>query len=117
MALILLIGAGGRLTRLVTGDKITEPLREWIGGDPTKNQPVWRQLAGYWVSCDWCFGLLAFAIVATSWFMWGDTRAWTAVAAALTGNLVYAGLTQAAAATSIIARQAITVLRPPARGR
>lgn len=49
-----------RLTRLVTRDTITEPLRIWL----LKKRP----LLGYWASCPWCVGLWISA--AGTGFVW-----------------------------------------------
>ncbi len=46
LAVVLLIGATARLTRLLTVDFILEPVREFIsrGGETL----------GYFIRCDWC---------------------------------------------------------------
>ena len=73
-----------RLTRLVTADKITEPLRIWV-----LDRSEW---AGYLVTCDWCLSIWISPPVALCAVLWGDNRlvlvvlVWLAVSA-VTGVL------------------------------
>jgi hypothetical protein len=46
---VLVVLATYRLTRLVTADKITEPLRVWL---EARNPRV-----GYLATCDWCLSV------------------------------------------------------------
>ena len=55
-----------RLTRLVTADKITEPIRTWV-----MDRSQW---AGYLVSCDWCLSIWIAPPVALCAILWGDNR-------------------------------------------
>lgn len=54
-----------RLTRLVTADTITEPMRNWIGGQ--RGGEVKRQKAFDFITCPWCTSiwLAAGAVAAT----------------------------------------------------
>jgi hypothetical protein len=54
-----------RLTRLVTADKITEPLRLWV-----LDRSQW---AGYLVTCDWCLSIWIAPPVAVCAVLWGDS--------------------------------------------
>lgn len=61
---VILAGATARLTRLITEDTITAPLRTWVmrkaGGPDT--------MAYTWIKCPWCVGLwIAFAVTLTAW--------------------------------------------------
>lgn len=49
--LLLALGASLRLTRLVTGDLITEPIRRWID-----NRYGEESKAADFVRCPWCIG-------------------------------------------------------------
>ena len=42
-----------RLTRLITRDVITEPLREWVW----KRKPPEKSKIGYLFTCDWCMSI------------------------------------------------------------
>lgn len=66
-----------RLTRLVTTDRITEPLRDRI--DPGST-------AGYFVRCDWCSGMwVAAGVVAARTLA---PRVWAPIATALAFSAV-----------------------------
>lgn len=54
--LVLASLATYRLTRLVTADKITEPIREWVTA-----RSDWF---GYLVTCDWCLSIW-FSVIPT----------------------------------------------------
>ena len=49
LQLIITALATYRLTRLVTADKITEPIRDWITAR--------HDWFGYLVTCDWCLSI------------------------------------------------------------
>lgn len=73
----ILFGATARLTRLVTEDTITAPLRArmmHVARRDRRGPDAWAYL---WISCPWCVGLwLAFAITAAVWAgerLWLDT--------------------------------------------
>src|SRR5690242_20889167 len=61
--------AAARITRLVTRDTITQPLRLWL----INRSGVDSRLAEL-LSCDWCSGVwVSSAVVGTTW-AWGDHR-------------------------------------------
>lgn len=78
VALILLPLAVARVTRLITADRILEPVRDrlisrWIerkGGD---------SLAAYLITCPWCVSVYVGAAGAAGWWAWGGTRVYAAV--------------------------------------
>lgn len=56
-----------RLTRLVTADKITQPIRVWVIG-----RSDWF---GYLVTCDWCLSIWVAPFPAVAVLIWGDITA------------------------------------------
>lgn len=79
LALILL--ATARLTRLVTGDQITERPRVWL----TLKLEGHPQLQ-YLLHCPWCASMYVGAVVAGAWWAWGDTMWLMMVYAALSAS-------------------------------
>ena len=72
-SMLLAIGAVVRLTRLVGTDVITQPLRKPLTGWVLKL-----------VTCGWCASIwIAGLVVIPTWFMWGHTRIWQAIALGL----------------------------------
>lgn len=69
MTIVLAAGLCARLTRLITLDVITEPIRRRLPG-----------LLGALVECSWCTGVWAGAAVGLSWVAWSDQGWWQAVA-------------------------------------
>jgi len=55
-----------RMTRLVTADEITKPLRIWA---VTKSQRV-----GYLMSCDWCLSIWLAPLVAIPVTLWPNSK-------------------------------------------
>jgi len=51
-----------RLTRLITTDNITEPIREWIWD----RYPPQSSKLGYLITCDWCSSIWVASIVIPS---------------------------------------------------
>lgn len=90
--IVTAILAAARLTRLVTVDKITEPIRDRIivrfSPDPNLElvRPPESKLV-YLVHCPWCFGLwVAAAVWPTTWYVchlqtWLHVTAWWAIPA------------------------------------
>lgn len=73
-----------RLTRLVTADKITEPLRDWISRRSST--------LGYLITCDWCLSIWISPLIAMLLILHpeGDLTRWGLLAlafSALTGLL------------------------------
>lgn len=64
LTVLIMAGVTVRLTRLITEDTITGPLRAWVmrrAGGPE----AWPYL---WIRCPWCVGLwLAFAVTVAVW--------------------------------------------------
>lgn len=86
LTLILAALVTARLTRLVTSDYITDPVRKGI----VRRLPEGSRLA-YLIMCPWCSSIYVAAPVAASWWAWGDTRLWAACAA-LPASSYVAGL-------------------------
>lgn len=78
LTLIAAALATARITRLITSDTITEPLRVRI----IRRLNAEGKLA-YLIVCDWCASVYVGAAVSASWWVWGDTKAWLAVVLAL----------------------------------
>lgn len=83
LLMLLAIGAVVRLSRLVTADKITESIREWVG-----NRWGDESMRAYFVSCDYCVSIYVAPIVATVAILWGDNRVVIIALLALTASLV-----------------------------
>ena len=94
------VGAAARLTRLVTRDTITQPLRDWVLFNRAQRQARLRNepipaptrptaaRARSWLhsllTCDWCAGLWISAAVVTATALWRDTPAYWGTTSALT---------------------------------
>jgi hypothetical protein len=64
---LLALGATGRLTRLLTADKITEPLRHWVIQRTRTTTAADR--ASYFVTCPWCVSMwVAPPVIALGWW-------------------------------------------------
>lgn len=72
---ILAVLATYRATRLVTADKISEPLREWV-----EARSDWF---GYLTSCDWCLSVWVAPLPAISVVLWPTNRVVLVVLTAL----------------------------------
>lgn len=83
LLVVLIIGAVARLARLLTGDKISEPLREWVAERYGEDS-----MRAYFVSCDFCVSIYVAPIVATVAVLWGDNRVVIIALAALTASFV-----------------------------
>lgn len=89
LLVVLAIGAIMRLTRLVTADALTEPIRERLiarWGEDAKRS--------YLITCDYCASMYLAPVVATVVVLWPDNRVVIIVLLALTASLV-AGLVAA----------------------
>lgn len=72
-----------RLTRLVTADKIAEPIREPLierWGEDSKR--------AYLLTCDYCASIYVAPVVATVAVLWGDNRVVLIGLIALTASFV-----------------------------
>lgn len=79
----LVIGAVVRLTRLLTADKISEPIRDRV--DRRYGEDSMR---AYFVTCDYCVSMYLSPIVATVAVLWGDNRVIVIALIALTASYV-----------------------------
>lgn len=89
--LATLILAVARITRLVTVDKLLEPVRDWFivrftPGDVTIERPQESKLV-YLIHCPWCFGMwVSFIAWPITWYVadldrWLHVTAWWAIPA------------------------------------
>lgn len=69
-----------RLTRLVTADEITKPLRNWAFSKGT--------MFGYLASCDWCLSIWVSPFVAIPITLWPDNNLTLATLLALSLSAV-----------------------------
>jgi len=65
LTIVLAAGLTARLTRLITLDTITQPIRNRLSG-----------LIAALVECPWCTGVWAAAAVGLSWHWWSDQTWW-----------------------------------------
>jgi hypothetical protein len=58
LVIFLIIGTTARLTRLVTADTITDPLREWVAAKAKQklSRAVWHKIDDLLV-CPWCVSI------------------------------------------------------------
>lgn len=77
LTIVLACGLTARLTRLITLDTITEPIRDRLKG-------LLRVLA----ECPWCSGFWVALAVGLSWMAWSDQTWWQITA--LIGTLAFA---------------------------
>lgn len=83
LLVLLTIGAIARVTRLITADKLTEPIREWLTdrwGEESKR--------AYLVSCDYCASMYVAPIIATVAVLWPTNRVIIIGLIALTASFV-----------------------------
>ncbi len=80
---LLTIGLAARITRVLTVDQISYPIRQrivvWLGPD---------NWFAYLVTCPWCLGLWVSAGVGAASYFYGDTRWWFYVALAGSASLL-----------------------------
>lgn len=83
LLVLLTIGAVARLTRLVTADRISEPIR-------TRLTNRWGDEAqrSYLITCDYCASMYVAPIVAWVAIYWPDNRVVILVLLALTASYV-----------------------------
>ena len=62
LELVIYCLATYRLTRLITRDVITEPLREWVW----ERKPPEKSKIGYLFTCDWCMSIWTASLLFTS---------------------------------------------------
>lgn len=76
LTIALAAGLAARLTRLITLDVITDPIR--------RRMPGWL---GALVECSWCTGVWVAVPVGLSWYWWSDQTWWQVCA--LIGTLAW----------------------------
>jgi hypothetical protein len=67
LAFVIVSLAAARLTRLVTDDTITEPLRVWASDKPFVYELV---------TCPWCIGFHISVACVSVWWLAGDKGVW-----------------------------------------
>ena len=91
ISVLLTVLAVARVTRLVTRDVITEPVR-----NPVVRWLVARKAdskTAYLIMCDWCASVYVGAAGAGAWYLWGETMPFMAVTLALSSSYVTGFLT------------------------
>lgn len=86
---LLAIGATARLTRLVTADFISQPIRDWVMGRFGTDAKI-----SYWITCDWCASITTGAAVITAMHYWWEYAAMQIVALVLTASHITGMLTR-----------------------
>lgn len=89
LVVVLTLGLAARITRVLTVDRISYPIRQrivvWLGPD---------NWFAYLVTCPWCLGLWVSAGVGAAAYFYADTRWWLCVALAGTASYVTGVLAQ-----------------------
>jgi hypothetical protein len=83
LLVLLVIGATMRATRLVTADKISEPIRERLierWGEESQR--------AYLITCDYCASMYVAPVIATVAVLWPDNRVIIIGLIALTASFV-----------------------------
>lgn len=96
MTEILTLLAVARVTRLITTDVLTEPLRNWTVRRLLKRDP--EHMLAYLLVCDWCASVYVGGAAAGAWYAWGETMPFMAITLALAASYAtgwLASLTQA----------------------
>ena len=83
LLILLALVATARLTRLVTADYVTRPVRRFI--DRRWGEESWQS---YLSTCDWCASIHTGGIVATAITLWPENRVVIAALVALAGSYV-----------------------------
>ena len=65
LTIVLALGLAVRITRLITLDSITQPIRDRLTG-----------FFGALTECPWCTGVWAAVPVGLSWWLWADQTWW-----------------------------------------
>ncbi|GAA3173109.1 hypothetical protein [Nonomuraea salmonea] len=81
LAALLALGATVRLTRLVTADVLTMPIRTYAADR-------WGEASriAYLLSCPWCASMYVAPPVMATAHVWGGTVVWQVAAGALTAS-------------------------------
>lgn len=98
LLIVLALLACGRLARLITADRITEPLRDWLGGverDQLGNKvTIARPQLDYLSECPWCASMYLSPLVAIPTVVWPHSDVLLIVLLLLAGSLVSGVLAQ-----------------------
>lgn len=73
--------AVARVTRLITSDMITNPLRIWLVGYFGTDSKV-----SYLIMCDWCSSIYVGAVAGAAWWAWSGSSVFTGIVLALSGS-------------------------------
>lgn len=77
LTIVLAVGLAVRITRLITLDSITQPIRDRLSG-----------FLGALIECPWCSGVWVAVPVGLSWWAWADQTWWQV--GALIGAIAWA---------------------------
>jgi hypothetical protein len=69
LTIVLALGLGVRIMRLITLDAITQPIRDRLSG-----------FFGALIECPWCTGVWIAVPVGLSWWAWSDQTWWQVIA-------------------------------------
>ena len=75
--------AAYRLTRLVTTDEITAPLREWVW----RRRPPESSRIGYLLACDWCTGIWVGSLLVVGHMIAPVPATWVCLALAVAATV------------------------------
>lgn len=101
LLIVLMLLAVARAARLVTADKITEPVRDWITkvvrDDEGAQIGCGRPKLLYFITCPWCTSIWIGAVAATLVVVWPDNRVvWVLMALGAASQVAgYAALVEA----------------------
>lgn len=68
LTIVLAVGLGVRIMRLITLDAITQPIRDRLSG-----------FLGALIECPWCTGVWIAVPVGLSWWAWSDQTWWQVI--------------------------------------
>ena len=92
---VLTLGAVARVTRLITDDSITAPLRDFLDRAATlrasedgqaQAAPLFWRAASTWVHCAWCVSLWVATAAAVTHWQWADTVPFLYITGVLTAS-------------------------------
>ena len=88
LLVVLVFGATARLTRIVTADYVTRPMRTWINNRWGENR------LSYFVTCDWCVSVWVSVPVTWAAIAWPTNRLVLGCLVALSASLFTGLITQ-----------------------
>lgn len=86
MVLVVTVATIARITRLFTGDAITQPIRDWAKARFASGKE--KPDIDYLLQCPWCFSVWTSILVVPVAIIWGDNRAVFGVMLGLTASWV-----------------------------